>query len=834
MRTIQKLNHYSDNMPRQDSYNTYGSVPNVRNEGVSGAHVSVKASPEDFGSQVGGAIAEAGKQVQDISSHFLQVASEAKVNDDYANKYVPAAANLRAQYDNLRGQDKIPGYDSYINGLQTLNKQFTESQPGTFGQKAMASAINRHISGEVFGAKRELVASQQQFADQSTYDMIAANNKSAAMNYDNPELVNSYEQQNNNHIVKQFIDNGHDPNHPVAQSLISDAQQGATGDMAVGMIDAAVKTGDTQAANGFRSRYASVIPGYKQLAIDNVLHTQNIKQTSDNTVNALTIGAPIPEPIGAPAVRVQALVANTAKTSQVDPNHALTVLRIESANGQNVGVRGTLGQDKESAEKPLEDQAKTLCDNLKAANIRATEVLGRESSPWEGYVVYQQGAGGGAALLKAAQEDPNKKAIEVLSGLYNNPKDALSAVNGNGGNSTMSVADFIDHIKQVYNDNAKRANCDFGDRNPGKAIIAPHEKVGVTVQPAASPIQAQINFEKKIPDIMSQINSIPNYEVRAGVMKSFTQDRQRYQATSTAYKNVLLNEAGQLAVKPEFTSMDLVPPDMMSALLSDSPQTITFLEARAEHNLHKQSGNVTKDMREYGNGFYDLFKAIHTDADDPSKINSMDQIQKHVGKDGDITIAGYDRLVKELQGKNTPEGESEGIMKKQFLANAKQQISGKDEALGIRDPKGEELYLKFLAQTLPAYEAGRSKGLPAASLLDPNSKDYIGNNITTFKRPMAQMMADMAHAPEEINPIKTENEIAKTPPIKFFGKVTEDINTVIERLNHARNGTTPSIDIDSLEGLQQAVAKGNMTREAAIAEAHKKGFLKTNLTPLAQ
>jgi len=408
-----------ENKP-QNLYGTFGSVPTSENQGAAPARENIQASSEAFGGQIGKAISTAGGQAEEIGNHFGQMAAEAKVNDDYANKYTPAAADLRQKYDMLRGQDKVGGYDNYISSLQNLNKQFTASQPGIYGQKVMSSLIDRHITGEIEGAKRELVASQKDFSDQSRKDLIMANNQLAANNYNNPDLVKSVEDQNNNHLMLQHIDAGHDPNNEISQSIIEQAQNANKGSMATDMINRAVSSGDSISANALRANYADVIPGYQKIALDNTLHTQNIQQTSTATVNNLKNGKPVPEAIGAPPSKIQALVANTAKSSAVEPNDALTVLRIESSNGQNLGTRGTLGQDKESAGKSVEEQAKALCDNLKTAKTQATNALGRDAEPWEAYVTYQQGAGGGPALLKAAQDNPNGRAIIVFSGFADN------------------------------------------------------------------------------------------------------------------------------------------------------------------------------------------------------------------------------------------------------------------------------------------------------------------------------------------------------------------------------------------------------------------------------
>jgi len=76
---------------------------------------------------------------------------------------------------------------------------------------------------------------------------------------------------------------------------------------------------------------------------------------------------------------------------------------------------------------------------------------------------------------------------------------------------------------------------------------------------------------------------------------------------------------------------------------------------------------------------------------------------------------------------------------------AKGQISGSDEELHIKDPKGDELYLKFLATALPAYEEGKKAGKTPAQLLNPDSPDYVGKAITQYKRPMDQWFSDVVN-----------------------------------------------------------------------------------------
>jgi hypothetical protein len=151
----------------------------------------------------------------------------------------------------------------------------------------------------------------------------------------------------------------------------------------------------------------------------------------------------------------------------------------------------------------------------------------------------------------------------------------------------------------------------------------------------------------------------------------------------------------------------------------------------------------SKDDKTYGKGFYDAYKMVHAPEGTPGRITDPSVLYERVGPGGDLTVHGVDKLVSEINSRKTPEGVAETEMKSQFLKTARSQISGTDEGLHIKDPKGDELYLKFLANALPAYDAGKKAGKTPAQLLNPESPDYIGKAITNYKRPMSEWFNDV-------------------------------------------------------------------------------------------
>lgn len=203
----------------------------------------------------------------------------------------------------------------------------------------------------------------------------------------------------------------------------------------------------------------------------------------------------------------------------------------------------------------------------------------------------------------------------------------------------------------------------------------------------------------------------------------------------------------------------------------------------------------SKDQNEYGKDFYNLFKAIHAPTGDPAKITSAEQLYDHIGPNGGLTVAGLDRLQKDMAGKGTPEGEAEASQQKQTFKIVKNMLSGEDEGLGIKDPKGEEIYGHALPMLYKAIDDGKAKGIPVGELYDPASKNWVGNSVKGLKRPDSQWYSDM----------------------------------------HGANGETGTLDTATPSGLQKALSIGQITRADAEAIALKNGWIRANppAVPLA-
>jgi hypothetical protein len=187
-------------------------------------------------------------------------------------------------------------------------------------------------------------------------------------------------------------------------------------------------------------------------------------------------------------------------------------------------------------------------------------------------------------------------------------------------------------------------------------------------------------------------------------------------------------------------------PKMSVQSIANDPRLMPAAKERMISAAGRALGD-SKEDKTYGKGFYDAYKMVHAPEGTPGRITDPSVLYERVGPNGDLTVHGVDKLVAEINSRKTPEGVAETEMRNQFFKMAKGKISGTDEGLHIKDPKGDELFLKFMAQAWPAYDAAKKAGKTPAQLLSPDSPDYIGKGMFDpghgFVRPMSEWFNDV-------------------------------------------------------------------------------------------
>lgn len=745
----------------QDLYGTFGSVPTQSAGGGGATPLSVRANPEQFGAGIGAATEQLGSTAEkvgaqglDVATHFAQMATEAKVNDDYANKYVPAAVELRNKFDSLEGQDKIHGYQDYISGLQGLNKGFVGNAKSPYESQLLGALINRHVEGEEEGAKRELVEAQKYFSHKSTFDAMNADNNIAANNYNDPKLLQETSDINAGRATLRAIDSGLDPSSTQGKAVIDQDSRAADADMAVKSINRALASGDVAGACTVRQDYSHVIPGDQQLHLDNILHTAATQQNGTNAVNAIKLGQPIPQGVATPRAEVQAQVANAAHASGVDPNEALTFTWIESSMGQNVGKRGDIGQTGKGGDLPT--QAQNQVEAMQKAAADAQKALGRAPQSWEKYITYQQGGAGGPALIKATESGSAQKAVDILRPFYKSPQDALDAIQKNGGNASMTAKDFTDSVQKKYAfyENLAKSDLPATDKAPGEVIMAPHQETGEVVQPAATPRQALMNFDAKAPKLMDRIQSIPNYEKRKGAMQAFSDYRTSLQGASNAYTQQLVNKAEQKAADPNFTDISQIPPETLAALETDHPDTVRELRNQAAANKKYSAEVVSKDaVNNSPNYYYNLQRVLQEDETN-NHITNENQLHDLLGrKDGTgISLKDY---------KDLKDAIPTDAKWKSFMAKSLQQVANANGNLDGQGQQRAAAFYKYANQVRLS-----NPDMHVQDLVDPQSKSFIGKTMQDYMLPRE---AQIANHTKQLR----QEDLKKTVPVRQPGESPE-------------------------------------------------------------
>lgn len=211
-------------------------------------------------------------------------------------------------------------------------------------------------------------------------------------------------------------------------------------------------------------------------------------------------------------------------------------------------------------------------------------------------------------------------------------------------------------------------------------------------------------------------------------------------------------------------------PNITNAILSSS---MTWEKQNQMLAIVKQAskGDEDKDDKTYGTGFVRLYEQVHQ-----GLIKSPDDLYAHVGK-GDLTVAGVDKLTTEITGKRTPEGQIESDLKGGFVRSFGKVISGENELLGFRDPKGAMLNQQALAWFLTEFQRQKEEGkIPVHDLLDPANKNSLWAGVMRFKRPDNVMMKDIMEgatsltAPTETvpAPIRTIPNLEYSPTKKAY------------------------------------------------------------------
>lgn len=189
-----------------------------------------------------------------------------------------------------------------------------------------------------------------------------------------------------------------------------------------------------------------------------------------------------------PVVAQVAPLAAAAGAKPADTAYLTRLAQVESAGNQNAQNGSSTGLYQFHPDtfasvggKDIRDPA----DQTKAAlalsqrDRQALQANGIEPNDANTYIMHQQGAGGGMALLKAPSQI---SAVAVLTPVYGNEKLAKQAIVNNGGSADMTAGQFVDHWRQKWGESPARAGVDVPTATQAPADAPPGVKVLYTGQ----------------------------------------------------------------------------------------------------------------------------------------------------------------------------------------------------------------------------------------------------------------------------------------------------------------------------------------------------------------
>lgn len=139
--------------------------------------------------------------------------------------------------------------------------------------------------------------------------------------------------------------------------------------------------------------------------------------------------------------------------------------------------------------------------------------------------------------------------------------------------------------------------------------------------------------------------------------------------------------------------------------------------------------------------FTELFRRIHLPDGDPKKIVDENELNQFV-INRKLGFDDLNHLRGEVQGKRTQQGDLESGMKRRMYQQAEALLVKTNPMLGIKDPVGEEQYLRFYQLAEQTIAEERKKGTSMVELLSPDSPKYVGNLMKGFVKTPKQVMEE--------------------------------------------------------------------------------------------
>lgn len=279
-----------------------------------------------------------------------------------------------------------------------------------------------------------------------------------------------------------------------------------------------------------------------------------------------------------------------------------------------------------------------------------------------------------------------------------------------------------------------------GKGDAGQQTSAPSPQYASTTDAVRANFAS--NVEKATTDAAEKWPNNPEWQeryvshVERGLNLAITQQEMQYDVDVHTVQRALSGPNAPIS-ETEFDPQTKAAWDNVQA---NEPYKALGLKNMLDANAKGKAGTL-------GAQFYDSLDRATAPDGDPNRAKNVSDFWPVVGagKDAALTNTGANQLSQLMEIRNEgPQGEAFVSQVRTFATNMHGNLSFTSKVSGVQDPKGEARFAGFMAQAIPIMTQAYKQGPQAvADILDPKSKDYLGNIAQHFARPPAERLRDL-------------------------------------------------------------------------------------------
>lgn len=693
--------------------------------GMTNDTLSVRATPSDFGAQVGEATQGLGQQLNKVSGQAYDylVQRQGMINEtlatDAETEYATQAGKVVGAYKSKEGLEAVAATDPTIEQLRSIRQNVLKSLPNP----AAARAFN------LLASRRESYS----LADISAYSasqVKAADNRSAASSLE--FSINSASDPTVATSPQQYADLKANIKFQVARVITN---QGYGADGGTGMVQDP-KTGDVTFNDTEAGQQAKAV--YRQML------DKSQGQADINKYQVL-----LDDPRDGSAQRAMASFNVEADSIPVEARAKISAMLVGPVRTAQTRV-----------------VAQGAIANLDQGYLGA--ISGRITGKYNGNQLVDsfidQESNNGKTSTNLGQIQPGTWAR------FSKPGEKLD----NPVDNKHVTARYLDYLQKNYGGDPERVAVGYfsgegniapaGSPTPWKQDLYDKNKDGTlrkSVSSYVNDIVDKLNVKSSVP----YINRADYYKQNFGdaVDQSYNDYLKIHEGDITGAEQARaqteqhINDVIRTQAHEDSADRDLISRAGRGEFNKDQPYTSEqqFLTGPPEVRAAWQRFQVNDPL---GYQTY-VTKTLPANSRGPS-LNFGSDTYKYVDQilsgqpinlshipvsntpTSNLTTTGLKQL-QELQGLQTPQNQPFNNALHKFFKQAYGPITLNNASPGVHNADGEARYTKFLQEVIPNILKEKSSGKSIQAMFDSNSQDYVGKTISHYVPDISQMTKEM-------------------------------------------------------------------------------------------